>query len=201
MNQILEIKKGGYALRIRADESPESPREWDNFGTMALTHKRYSLPNEAKIRFDEFGTWDEVEKHLKAELEAVVILPVFMLDHSGVTISTRPFNDPWDSGRVGFIFVTRQKVIENFGAVTPETLSKSKEVLKGEVKTYDQYLQGDIYGFEIVRLKTCSECGHTSEELIDSCYGYYSRDFEKNGLLEAITIKSLQTALVKEAHG
>ena len=32
-----------------------------------------------------------------------VILPLYLYDHSGITISTGPFSCPWDSGQVGWI--------------------------------------------------------------------------------------------------
>ena len=33
----------GYTVQIIADQDPESPREWDNVGTMACWHDRYHL--------------------------------------------------------------------------------------------------------------------------------------------------------------
>jgi hypothetical protein len=33
----------GRKLELHHDESPESPREWDNMGTMAFFHQRYDL--------------------------------------------------------------------------------------------------------------------------------------------------------------
>ena len=35
----------------------------------------------------------------------VAILPLYLYDHSGLTMSTNDFGDRWDSGCVGFIYM------------------------------------------------------------------------------------------------
>lgn len=34
----------------------------------------------------------------------VLLMPLYLYDHSGITISTSEFCDPWDSGQIGFIY-------------------------------------------------------------------------------------------------
>jgi hypothetical protein len=58
-------------------------------------------------------------------------LPLFLYDHSGISISTGSFGCRWDSGLVGFIW-TADETARN-------------EWLESEVATYDQYLRGDQY--------------------------------------------------------
>jgi len=67
------------------------------------------------------------------------ILPLYLYDHSGITISTSPFGCNWDSGQVGWVFITNQTIKE-------EGIDESKveEYLKSEVETYDQYLTGEV---------------------------------------------------------
>ena len=43
-----------------------------------------------------------------------VVLPVYMYDHSGITINTTGFSCPWDSGMVGIIYVSKEKIREKF---------------------------------------------------------------------------------------
>ena len=64
-----------------------------------------------------------------------------------------------------------------------------KRQLEGEVKEYDQYLTGDIYGFILRGPKEkCDKCGHTAEgEDEDSCWGFYGSDPFDNGMLENFT--------------
>ena len=42
-----------------------------------------------------------------------VVLPLYLYDHSGITMScdlTYPYNDRWDSGQVGWIYASHQRV-------------------------------------------------------------------------------------------
>ena len=81
-----------------------------------------------------------------------VILPLYIYDHSGVTIScelTYPYNDRWDSSMVGWIYASYEDIQKEYGTVTPETIEKAKDTLVDETKLYDNYLQGYCYGYVI----------------------------------------------------
>jgi len=93
-----------------------------------------------------------------------VILPVYLYDHSGLTINTTGFSCPWDSGQLGWIYATHESVIKEYGAVTPETLEKAENLLRSEVEEYDLYLTGQCYGFKLYE-------GHNE---INSCWGFLS---------------------------
>ncbi|MGH7885662.1 MAG: hypothetical protein ACRENO_08220 [Thermodesulfobacteriota bacterium] len=167
-------------LEIHTDENPESPREWDNMGTMVCSHKQYKL-GDIQV--------DSEEDYKEAIKEAKIILPIFMYDHSGISISTRrdyPFNDEWDSGQVGVIFITEEKLKKEYGVktITEEIIKQATDCLVGEVETYNQYLSGDVYGFEKFRLETCDH--HSNHKVdSDSCWGFFGSDFEANGLFES----------------
>ena len=93
-------------VKIFVDEDPTNPRtEWDNLGKMVCFHKRYNLSDEPR-EYDQknYGNWDELEQAIIKDHGPCVVLPVYMLNHSGITISTNPFSCPWDSGQVGFIY-------------------------------------------------------------------------------------------------
>jgi hypothetical protein len=146
----------GKVIQIFTDEDPENPREWDNLGTMACSHRRYSLgDDEAKINIDNYGSWEEVKKHLIKDEKAVVIMPLYLYDHSGITMSTKPFGDRWDSGQVGYIYATQERLDKEYeGYSQKKKLELAKKVLEGEVKTYDQFITGDIYTFAVTDLKS-----------------------------------------------
>ncbi|WP_353852780.1 hypothetical protein [Dehalobacter restrictus] len=90
------------------------------------------------------------------------ILPVYMYDHSGLTVNTTGFSCPWDSGLLGWIYVCHDKVKEEFGEVTSENIRKAEKLLVGEVKDYDYYLTGQCYGFRLYKQK----------KEIDNCWGF-----------------------------
>ena len=153
-NPIETIEYNGYTIKIYLDSSVDSPRTWDDFGKMSLFHKKYKFPNELNMTMEEC-------KRLESNKDWLV-LPVYMLDHSGVALSTEPFDDPWDSGRVGIIAVEKSEMSKYF-------LSEKQAIenLKSEVKTYSQYLNGEVYGYVIE--------GAEDEEL-DSCWNFIGFD-------------------------
>jgi hypothetical protein len=180
-------KKDGRILRIFADENPENPREWDNFGVMVCRHPRYNLGDEQLSR-DFEGSFEDFKDYLIKERGAVVILPLRIYDHSGVSISTSseyPFNCRWDSSRVGYIFATREAIKKEYGLkkITAKVKAKVEEILKQEVAVYNQYINGDVYGFEIVNVKRCN-LGHDHDEQVNSCWGFFGSDFKENGLYD-----------------
>ena len=165
-----------FELEIVQDTDPESPRTWDNLGTMVCFHKRYELGDKTDYRTEDYDSWDELKEGIIKNEGEVVILPLYLYDHSGITISTSPFGCNWDSGRIGFIFVSKYKIKKEG---IDET--KVEEYLKGEVETYDQYLTGDVWGYKVYEVSTCS-LGHEHKELVESCYGIYGHDeCEKEG--------------------
>jgi len=108
-----------------------------------------------------------------------VMLPLYLYDHSGITMRTTGFSCPWDSGQVGFIYVTKEKLRQEYSVkrVTGATIKRAEGVLKGEVETYDDYLTGNVWGYsiEVTSSETCDTCGHTDHptEFDDSCWGFY----------------------------
>lgn len=185
MEREIELTNNHF-LQIKQEESPDDPRSWDNLGIMACFHRRYSLGDDnIPFHSDDFNSWSEMEEHLRTNLKAVVILPLYLYDHSGITMNTTGFSCRWDSGQVGLIYVTEEKMKEEYGEINEENLAKAKRVLEGEVKTYDSYLTGDIYSFKLVKKSTCDH-GHVHEELVDSCGGFYGSDPDKNGMWDHI---------------
>jgi hypothetical protein len=111
-------------------------------------------------------------------LDAKIVMPLYLYDHSGQTISTKPFGCRWDSGQVGFIYVSRKKLLEEYGGkkVTKKMLETATKVLLAEVEVYDHYIRGDVYGFK--------EYDADGKE-VDSCYGFYGEDDpNKNGMAD-----------------
>ncbi len=165
----------GHTIKIYTDPDPIDPRDkgyQDNFGTMVCFHKRYNLGDEGHgINKDDFKSWDELEAHLVKELDAAVVLPLYLYDHSGITMNTKGFHCPWDSGRVGFIFATRKNIRDNFGVkrIWKGTLERAEKLLQGEVEEYDRYLTGQVYGYRIE---------DADGEDVDSCWGFNSEPDE-----------------------
>lgn len=208
-----------YKLAIESDDHPESPREWDNLGTMVCWHNRYDLgdeqpkqnPAEYRIKladdaesgFEErlhnttecmsarisapWGTrqWreamQEVDNYAEARTDEVlerhyIMLPLYLYDHSGITMSTSSFSCQWDSGQVGFIYVPITKIKAEYGwkLLTAKRRKQIEGYLRSEVETYDSYLTGDVHSFTVEVQD--NESGEWEHE--DSCSGFYGDDAE-----------------------
>ena len=178
-------------IKICQDEDPMSPREWENLGTMICYHDRYNLGDvQRRGGYDDFieyinGEFNILEPEYydleESEVKRVekwmdrnlIILPLYLYDHSGITMRTAQFSCPWDSGQVGFIYVSLEKIRKEYKVkrVSKTLRERVEGYLRGEVETYDQYLTGDVYGYDIV--------DETGEEEVDvgSCWGFYGRDY------------------------
>ena len=191
MDTIIEtIEHKGYTIKIFADYYAESPRTWDNLGTMVCFHNRYDFGDETEHRSQDFTSWKDLKKTLAKN--AAVILPIYMYDHSGQTVSTTPFSCPWDSGQIGYIYVDKQKAREAMQVkrLTKKTIEHVKKLLESEVKTYDVWISGSVLGYEII--------DNQNDEQIDSCWGYYSEE----DLIEDAKniIKNIQIAVESELY-
>jgi hypothetical protein len=163
------INHGEYTIEIQQDMEPESPREWDNLGTMVCFHRRYNLGDKDNgYNHKDYNNWHQMEKAIRTKEKVAVILPIYMYDHSGLTVQTTPFSCPWDSGQIGFIFVSKDKSRKEFGKLTKKVLEKLTSILHGEVETFNQYLGGDIYGY-IIKDK--------DEQTVDSCWNFYGEKY------------------------
>lgn len=161
---------------ITPDNDPFNPRaEYDNLGTMVCFHGKYLLGDKDHgIQEGWFNSWDELEDYLWDEKDAAVVLPLYLYDHGGITMSCGPFLCPWDSGQVGFIYISKAKVRKEYSwkYLTKKRLAKIEEYLRGEVKEYDMYLTGDVWGYQAI-LDDGSE---------DSCWGYFGLSYLKDEL-------------------
>jgi len=169
----------GYNIEIDNDDDITSPRiDCDNLGTMVCFHRNYNLGDKGHdYRSGNYNSWDELQSAIVKDHTPAVILPLYLYDHSGITMNTTGFHCPWDSGQVGFIYVSKAKVREEYSTkrITKKILETVIKVLVSEVETYDQYLRGEIYSYVIE---------DSDEEVIDSCCGFYG-DYEEHCLPEA----------------
>jgi hypothetical protein len=117
----------------------------------------------------------DIITYLKVERKAICIMPLFLYDHSGISMSVggridkgeddfsrsgRIASDSygWDVSSVGVIFTTQERVDE-LGA--PQ--EKIEEQLEQEVKTYDSYLRGEVYWYHV---------DDENDDVLDSCGGF-----------------------------
>ena len=54
---------------------------------------------------------------------------------------------------------------------------KAQEYLENEVKIYDYYLRGEMFGYILEEKKLCETCGHMDWEELDNCWGFYGSEY------------------------
>lgn len=181
---MTEIKlKNGQTLEIHRDDFPSSPREWDNISTFYCFHKRYNLGDSHDIDHNDYESWQELIEDNFSKDDIVVKL--YMYDHSGISIATHPFMCPWDSGQLGIAVITKQKIIREYGDDSLVSRAKARKCLEAEVETYNDYVQGEVYGYVLK-----DENG----EEIDSCWGFYGYDPTVNGIFDHVDIDQKDVA-------
>jgi len=172
---IYDYIKNGNAKEARLEYN-RSSREWEllennhwSTGNDWYTSSSYSASLKGKDVPDWFlenclSTLRMSELiELTEQMKDVVLLPLYLYDHSGITIKTHSFSCPFDSGQVGWIYADYDAIKKEYNTVTPETIEKAKNLMESEVKEYDYYLTGQCYGFKLFE----------GDNQVDSCWGFY----------------------------
>lgn len=162
----------------------------DGTEVLEALYKNYLTGKTDWCGVDEFNEWsgkDELVCAIAHCAEATVLLRqkgvlmnVYRLEHSGVTYSTRPFNDPWDSGQVGFIWARRDE-LEKLGYDNDAVVEK---VFAEEVALYSAWANGETYWVRLMK----------DGVPVDSCVNVIGDD----ELDDAIKAMERQTAIAKE---
>jgi hypothetical protein len=159
-------------LKIIYDESPESPREWENLGYFITKERNYSSPDGKeyphiqKIIETTGDIADNAAEHIQLITNEInqtgetvkVIYPIYRYEHGNVSYK-RGTASGFDYSNNGFYIVT-EKTQAILG--TPDELIE--KVIDGELEMYTKYVNGGIYGFELL---------DNNGDFEDSCYGFY----------------------------
>lgn len=205
--EIERFEHNGFTCVIYRDPEPPNPREWDNLATLACWHRRANL-GDKQI---EGMTFKQVVKMVRDDGDKILaLLPLMLYEHSGMTMWTGdrprgwPYNCRWDSGQVGWGYVTKKQA-EKMGCILGQkyemtrqkrdadgNLTDEREVIRtgvydreffedairAEVKAYDDYLTGACYGYEVLDEDGDHIDSCEDGDHIDSCWGFYVSDPE-----------------------
>jgi hypothetical protein len=153
-------------INIMVCDNPFMSYENDKQAVWVGFHKRYNF-NDTDIEAQD--TLEEVEAKIHENYNVAIIKPLYMYEHSGIAFKTSPFGDVWDSGRLGFIFITKETA-EEMGWETEEQLNNALEF---EVELRNTYESEEIY--EVIKEygEVCECCGNIKEwEYIESSEGF-----------------------------
>ena len=169
-NTYKRIDYNGYHIRIYYDTDGLDPRrDMYNLGTLYTAHRHYCPEENFKDHFEVEEVFEEPGGDFRDSfLNRYIALPVYLYDHSGVTVSTPPFHCPWDFGLFGIIAVSVEKVRKEYHwkRITTKRRTEIENALRSEIETLDQYYTGEVYGYEITP-------ADNKTELLDSCGSFF----------------------------
>ena len=192
---------------IEYDDTDIDPRrEFTQYATLVCAAGRHDLgdrePTENELRAAREGGIELLERYLRRWEDALYVLPLALLDHSGLTlyVGTRAhWCDPggWDSGPIGFAYTTRPQAVaagftdldatveveEQLGPLGG-TVKVQKNVvlnlLEAEIREYAAYVGGEVYAFLVGTVDDDAAEGTDPDEpyegrldeVLDSCGGF-----------------------------
>lgn len=192
----LREKKTGdiYRLKIEYDDTPFNPRtEYDgNLCTIFSQRGGRDIgdPGFSYIGHEALEKYEEFK--IRQDKGEIFMLPIYMYEHGGQTISLEDFHDRFDSGVCAYAFVEKKRIFEEYPDATEENWEeKAYKAIQVEIDIYDKYIKGETYAW---LLEKAEETEHKRKsdgyvwttiewELEDSCGGYLG-DPEESGLIE-----------------
>jgi hypothetical protein len=100
-----------------------------------------------------------------------------MYEHGNVAFSTNSFSCRWDSGQIGWIYISKEDARKEWGwdRLTNSRRSDIYKWMEGEVETYSDFANGNVYYYNI---------DNSNGDHVGSCGGFYGYDHDASGLLE-----------------
>ncbi len=162
----------GYTIKIIADSDAQPPDEDGDDGRFIVTTRnRY---------FEKLHNGNDAQACMedKELVKKYWTFPLYMYAHSGVALSLGreyPFNDEWDSGQVGFVFMAKSEW--KYRERDTKGCWGALRSAQSYVEACNQYLSGDVWGYVI-------EDADGSD--VDSCWGFYGLDYCKQEALSCV---------------
>lgn len=165
-------------FRVFTDPDPDDPRTaWANTGIVHCQHRRYALGDKGAESPFKDSDYEAPDGALQLRDDIVLAKPIYLYDHSGITVSHSPFSCPWDSGRVGTNYLTEeglQAFMRGSDWLREEALTWADACLDDELRVYDAFLCGEVWCW--------TRFGDNGDDDETMC-GYYGGSLEENGML------------------
>ena len=164
-----------FRFKLYQDEDSNTPEDWDNedvYLRIDEDHLRnglgrcwdISMFNDAVQHPEEFHTFPVFRGESPQER-------VFLSFVGG-------FLEQGSDTRQGYVYV--RKNVWN-------CLEDALKAAQAHLDEWNMYLNGDVWGFEILEDTTCKCCGNTTTEVVDSLWGIYGFDYARNQARDACT--------------
>ena len=176
MNQHVISRKtlgAGSAALLILDECAQNPRsEGENITTLVTWRRNLPLSDEHQFisprdfldhlilqgrpdiqeLLDDNGIDGirecppQLRKHLRNSDYPGALQEVYILEHGGVSLSTRPFQDPWDSGPLGYIWIPRETILR-----MDLSHGDADRIVQWDLALCQEYVNGQVYALKLQR--------------------------------------------------
>lgn len=118
----------------------------------------------------------------------IVAFPILSYEHSGISYYIGNSIDRWDGSVVGFAWEYKEKLYKEYRCkrITKAIREKLEKNVKGELATYTQYCNGEVYDYVLY------DCNGIE---IDSCCGFYADTEEE---LLSLILEYVPSDMVKD---
>jgi len=171
--QTVEHNGQTYRIRIYPDTDAQNPLEdWCEMGTILSLNRHHA-------NFDPDG----VERAIETNPDAV---PLSYYEHGRCLWSVAGelpagARCPWDSVPFAGVWLPDADTLasaKNYGGWTRRQFMRIRA--RQVCEAYTQWVNGDVFGYEVERVTTCVHCGEESAESIDSCWGFFGLEHCQN---------------------
>ena len=208
MEEIKELQLlNNHILRITRDDDADNPKEW-RFpqAFIVYEHNQFIVEHDGYKPRDIYDYLIEISKPEKnrdmnsvRDFSDFHIYVLYAYIHSGVSLSLGAGTDRFDTSSTGYVLISKKECPESSDAVTQA---------ENLIKTWNTYLQSDVYQFEVIKLipykrqylgipRRYSENVEYEEEEVDSCGGFYGTDFSE--MLEHIADDLYNEEIIEKA--
>ena len=155
-DNILKIKKINNNLEAKFGyiDSPEHPRKFiEPITTIISWHPKYknqlSDTNQFQTHYD-FIQYLNDNKH-----DIAILRNLYIFEHGNIALSIYPFTDFWDSGQIGYIYITKEN--NNNKEFINMSLNIESYIVN-DLKMLEQYINNNVYCIDIYKNNSVILC-------------------------------------------
>lgn len=152
------IRADTLELQIIRDESPSNLRDDDNLSVIFTWERDYCSPDRPgkdQLEFEEY-----LDQH---RADFPVLIPLRRLYEGELHETTD------ESRTIGYLYVDAEKIEYEYDAVTEESIARATKVALAELKIYNQFVTGDVWGYRLCERTPCTYSdgvGHYPREIV-----------------------------------
>lgn len=175
MDVTPEDLAGKVVAKLYTDDSPMSPDEFDHAGTLTVLSRDFGMADQSDyLPIEPNGYSRDKEWRIRfAEryfsMAGGVAIPVRFDDYG--SSGARIYTTDADSAN-GLISTDKEEIAKEWNG----DKTAARTYLEGRITEMNQYLSGDVYGFNIE-----TPDGY----LLDSCWGFYGQQYATEEAIEA----------------